>query len=326
MSTRGQHLVRKSLLLLLSACCWLVCATGFAAEQPATSAERTVFTPAATNKLPALITVSTRTSPACAELTCTDTSGPWSAPHVFHGASSTENALCGPLSLRQDLGRFFPQLWHDTRGLLTWENAAILGATTAGALVIRNNWDDDVRRQTAEHPEQWGDIGHNIGNLGDATYQVPVLLGVYGYSLHTQDAELHDFSTALLSAYTITGLTTSTLKLVTNTERPSPEWNDGQYGFPSFHAASSFTVAGVVEEYYGWQAGAAACTVAGLISYSRIDERDHDLSDITFGAVIGYAIGKSVAAQRRGRDNTFRWTTWQHPLNGTPGVGWDWRF
>ena len=33
-----------------------------------------------------------------------------------------------------------------------------------------------------------------------------------------------------------------------------------------------------------------------LVGWSRIDQREHDLSDVLFGSVLGFVIGKSVAA------------------------------
>jgi hypothetical protein len=51
----------------------------------------------------------------------------------------------------------------------------------------------------------------------------------------------------------------------------------------------------VVDEYYGWPVGLPCYVLAGLVGWSRIDQREHDLSDIFFGSVLGFVIGKSVA-------------------------------
>ena len=238
---------------------------------------------------------------ACAGLGHADT---WSRPYTF----------------RDDLHGFVPMLKHDAHGTLNLNNAVLFSAALAGSVAMRDDLDEEVRREVAQHPERWGAASNALGRLGEVQYQVPVLLAVYGYSLREQDAELHDLSASLISAYTLTGLTTTVIKGVSNTERPSKEWNDGNFGFPSFHVASSMSIAAVLDEYYGPKVGLPAMTLAGLIGWSRIDERDHDLSDVVFGAAVGYLIGKSVAGQHRTGDGRVHILPWTHPTEGTPGM------
>ena len=225
-----------------------------------------------------------------------------------------------PYSFRDDLHGFVPMLKHDAHGMVNVNNALLLSAALAGSVAMRDDLDEEVRREVAQHPERWGTASNVLGRLGEVQYQVPVLLAVYGYSLREQDAELHELSASLISAYTLTGLTTTVIKGVSNTERPSKEWNDGNFGFPSFHVASSMSIAAVLDEYYGPKVGLPAIALAGLIGWSRIDERDHDLSDVVFGAAVGYLIGKSVAGQHRTGDGRVHVLPWTHPTEGTPGL------
>jgi hypothetical protein len=227
---------------------------------------------------------------------------------------------------RQDRADFFPMLARDAKGLLNFEDLAVLGGALAGAIVIRQDLDDEVREFTLEHPERWGKGSKTLGYLGEVQYQVPVLLGVYGYSLHAENEELYDLSRAMISAYTITGLSTLVVKGIANTDRPSPVWNDGKFGFPSFHTSSSFSIAAVVEEYHGVKAAIPVYALAGLIGWSRIDERDHDLSDVVFGAALGYVIGKSVARQHKERESQLRFVPYSHPLEPASGIAAEWRF
>lgn len=219
-----------------------------------------------------------------------------------------------------DLRRFGPTVWEDAKGLANPENALILGFSLAAAIGIRQDLDDQVRESTEANPLRWGEASRALGALGEAQYQVPILFAVWGHSVHTHDPYAHSFSEALISAYTISGLSTLAIKGVTNTDRPDSDWNNGQWGFPSFHAASTFTMAAVLEEYYGWELGIPAYTLAGLISWSRIDERDHDLSDVVFGAAMGWLIGKSVAGQHLRDDGRVRLMPWVHPFDGAAGV------
>ncbi len=53
----------------------------------------------------------------------------------------------------------------------------------------------------------------------------------------------------------------------------------------------------VIDEYEGHWIGVPLYILSGLVGWSRIDTRDHDLSDVVFGGVLGYVIGKSVAGR-----------------------------
>jgi hypothetical protein len=232
------------------------------------------------------------------------------------------NNCCLPplLTWNRDRKQMFSRLKHDVRGVVNRENAIILGAVLGGAIALRQDVDGEVRDYTARHPERWGQFSNLLGELGEVQVQIPVLLSLYGYSLHEQDEELHDLSGSLISAFTIAGLSTLTVKGIANTDRPSDDWNGGKYGFSSYHTASSFSLAAVIDEYYGHRAGLPAYTLASLIGWSRIDERDHDLSDVVFGAALGYVIGKSVAKNHLCKDSRVRILPYTHPTDGSSGI------
>jgi membrane-associated phospholipid phosphatase len=81
-----------------------------------------------------------------------------------------------------------------------------------------------------------------------------------------------------------------------------------------------------VEEYHGTKTALPVYALAGLIGWSRIDERDHDLSDVVFGAALGYVIGKSVARQHKERESQLRLVPYSHPLEPASGLAAEWRF
>jgi hypothetical protein len=221
---------------------------------------------------------------------------------------------------RGDIRGFLPGVWRDAKGIVRAENMLVLSAALAAAIGIRQDLDDEVREETAAHPDRWGNASRLLGHLGEAPVQVPLLALLWGTSIWTGDPELNGFTHTLISAYTINGLSVLAVKAITDTDRPDQDWNGGRWGFPSFHAASSFTLAAVVDEYYGWRAAVPAYTLAGLISWSRIDERDHDLSDVVFGAAMGWVIGKSVAGQHRRGDGRVILLPWSHPYERAQGV------
>ena len=236
-------------------------------------------------------------------------------------------SCCRSISLKEDLRHCTFTLWEDAKGIVNWNNTLILGAAAGLAIAFREgDADREVREWVDKHPNRWGSTGHTLGEFGNFAFQAPVLVGVYGYSVWAQDEELHDLMGTMLSAYTITGVSTVLLKLAVNSDRPSDKWNNGHYGFPSYHTASSFTIAAVLDEYYGCWVGLPAYALAGAIGYSRIDEQDHDLSDVVFGGAMGFVIGKAVAGRHICGNSRLKFTSYVHPTDGTPGVACEARF
>jgi hypothetical protein len=216
-------------------------------------------------------------------------------PLLASDASCDDLETCH-YSLRDDACQLFPMLYNDALACISWPNAIILGAAAGGAIAIREHLDGDVRDYTAGHRPSWGEGTQVLRQFGEFSYQLPVIGAIYGLSLWTQDEHTHEFSKTLISAYSITALTTVAIKGVTNTQRPTNQFQNGEYGFPSYHTASGFAIAAVADEYYGWPVGIPCYVVAGLVGWSRIDQREHDLSDVFFGSVLGFVIGKSVSA------------------------------
>ncbi len=232
------------------------------------------------------------------------------------------NAACcdlPPIRYVDDAWSFLPRLGRDALAVANWNNLAILGVALGGSLAVRGTLDGTVNNWTAEHPDRWGEGSKILGNFGVAQYQVPVIFGAYVYTVYTQDYYQHDMMTSLISAYTLFGLTTVSIKYIADTNRPSDTWNNGKLGFPSWHDGSMLCMAAVLDDYEGHWIGYPLYVFAGLIGFSRIDTRDHNLSDVIFGGVLGYVIGKSVSGNALYGDGRVRILPWVDPIEG--GVG-----
>jgi membrane-associated phospholipid phosphatase len=240
--------------------------------------------------------------------------------------SCAANGDLPPIRFVDDAWSFLPRLGHDALGLANWNNAIILGVALGGSLAIRSELDGTVNNWTAEHPDRWGEGSKIIGDFGVAQYQIPVLLGAYVYTVYAQDYYQHDMMTSLISAYTLFGLSTVTVKYIADTNRPSDTWNGGKLGFPSWHDGSMFCMAAVLDDYEGHWIGMPLYAFAGLIGFSRVDTRDHNLSDVVFGGVLGYVIGKSVSGKALYGDSRVHILPYVHPTEGGSGIMLDWSF
>jgi hypothetical protein len=233
-----------------------------------------------------------------------------------------------PIRFSDDAWAFLPRVGHDAWGVVNnWDNLIILGTALGGSLALRGDVDDDVRNWTAEHPDRWGHLTNFLGDLGTVQYQIPVIFAAYAFTIWDQDDYEHQMMTSMISAYTIFGLSTLTIKGIADTKRPSNGWNGGDFGFPSWHDGSLFCMSAVIDEYEGHWIGVPLYIVSGLVGWSRIDARDHDLSDVVFGGVLGYVIGKSVAGRALyGDSRAVHILPYWHPSDGTAGVMFDTRF
>lgn len=229
-------------------------------------------------------------------------------------------------SFREDYSNLLGVFNSDFRALLEWRNFAYLGIAVGGTILTSEFLDGPVADNVAEHPKRWGTASEILELMGEFPVQFPALSAFYYLSLRNQDEDMHSLAMALFSAYKFSGGGAWLIKLITDTQRPSDGLYDGHYGFPSEEAATSFAMAAVLEEYYGWKAGIPAYTLAGLISWSTIDLQDQYLSDVVFGAAFGLIIGKTIG--RRHFEETYSWQivpfTSANPQ--ASGMGLEYRF
>jgi hypothetical protein len=236
------------------------------------------------------------------------------------GEPGTAVASRPRLGLFNDLRYAGPAIRNDLRALVTWRNGVVIGVAAGGAVLMRQHLDEEIRANTFVHGDRWGRFSSALETAGNPWLQGSVLAGMYGYSLWQQDDEAHRLSVTLLTAYKFAGLGSWAIQGATHLNRPIHEWIGGPWAFPSEQAATSFAIAAVLEEYYGWPAGIPAYLLAGLVGWSRIDGRDNDLSGVFFGAAFGYVIGHSIALQHFEEHAGLRMVPFADPLTSSSGV------
>ena len=125
------------------------------------------------------------------------------------------------------------------------------------------------------------------GVIGEPYVLDPAALVLFGAGQLSHNEKLSVTGETLLESLLFTDAMSGILKLSFHRKRP----NGGNYSFPSNHAASMFAVATSLETLYGPIAGVPAYMAAGFVSFTRLDQNAHYLSDVVFGAALGSAIG-----------------------------------
>jgi membrane-associated phospholipid phosphatase len=212
------------------------------------------------------------------------------------GASAACGAQVDPnwtAAIRSDVTGFPGRVIDDSRAtFLNGGNAAILLGTGAASLVMHTEGLDQHIAHHFESHDTFGQSGDRfLFNVGSPFAHLPAAGLWYGLSVAGGDDLNRERSLTMLSALGITDVVAFGFKSLLRDERP----NGNKGSFPSSHTASSFAVASVLHEYYGWRVGVPAYAVAGMVGWRMMDAGDHWASDILFGAALGCVVGHSVA-------------------------------
>ena len=180
---------------------------------------------------------------------------------------------------------------EDLHGLFTAELLPL--AIGLGAAGLVHPLDDNANRWVdARPPSHITRAGRMVGSW---QVQGPLLGALVLDSL--VEGCVRPASNDLIRAVAINEGVTYAIKFATRRERPNQE--SAHRSFPSGHASSTFALATVVQEHFGWRAGVAAYGVATYTAWSRVRDDKHWISDTVFGGALGVAVGRAVVRTRR---------------------------
>jgi len=191
--------------------------------------------------------------------------------------------------------QLLPNLWQDFKALPTKDNAII---ASIGAILTASvhPGDDDV----SEWATNAGDSSYApIGNvIGDGWFQASGAIATYAIGRISHEPKVTHVGSDLIRAQILNALLTSAIKVTVDRTRP----NGGDYSFPSGHTSATFTSAAVLQSHFGWKVGAPAYAIGALVSWGRVRDNQHWLSDTVAGATIGIIVGQTITRGHRERD------------------------
>lgn len=176
------------------------------------------------------------------------------------------------------------------------DNLSIL-LLAGGASVAMHNTDVDreLNENFDDHHVFHDFTDESLNVIGHPWTQFGASALWYAVSKRDQDDFNTERAKAMIAALSVTGVATFGLKAIRDNEAP----NGKDWAWPSGHAASSFTVASMLDEFYGPNIGVPAYALASLISYRMLDTGDHWASDIVFGAALGWVVGHTFGENQK---------------------------
>ena len=213
----------------------------------------------------------------------------------------------------------FSAIFVDNTAAMAQNRESLLLLTLAGAAGIAlqgPNADDPIashyRRGGSQFNSFWDTVGDAGGNPGT---HFALAGAMYFSSLTRADTKTYESGKTLLHALAFNGVVTAALKAAARTEAP----NGNENVWPSGHTSSSFTLATVLWRQYGPGLGLPLAAFAAYVGYERIDAGNHNFSDVVSGALIGIAVGYSVAQKDRLRIGEFTVAPYLQPASA--GIG-----
>lgn len=190
----------------------------------------------------------------------------------------------------------FRCILHDVAGVGHRRSLVWLGsgaALAAGSILL----DDEVNAaMTDEQPDAVLAAGETLGHAG-LHFGAPLAAYVIARATGKEDAAA--FSIALLRMQVLNAALTRGFKLVPRA-RPYQERATLTKGsFPSGHASAMFATSTMLQRRWGWRAGVPAYLLSAYVGATRLQNM-HYLSDVTFGAALGVAVGLVIDMPGKG--------------------------
>ncbi|MFA6186215.1 MAG: phosphatase PAP2 family protein [Phycisphaerae bacterium] len=174
-------------------------------------------------------------------------------------------------------------------------NLMLLLMAGGGSIALHDRADEKIGNHFEEHRSLPKDLDNFTDMAGNPGIHFAAT-GIWYWAASSKKDDLNmQRSWIMFRALAVTGATTLMLKGIANNHSP----NGASLAWPSGHTSSSFTVAAVLDEFYGPKIGIPAYLAAGFVGYRMMDSGDHWASDVLFGGVLGYVVGHAIAGENK---------------------------
>lgn len=187
-----------------------------------------------------------------------------------------------------------------------WVTAGTAVAAVVGTGLLLDKAGDRFFLRNAT--PSWDRAAKEVQNLG-GTPSLVIAGGTYLAGVVFKEPEVRATGVdALVTMGLAQLLLTLPLKVAVGRSRPSRNQGtqdfhpfQGGESFPSGHTTQAFALASVIAEHADrpW-VSAVSYSLAGLVGLARMEQRQHFLSDVVAGGLIGTFVGKAVVATNQG--------------------------
>ncbi|MCJ7674626.1 MAG: phosphatase PAP2 family protein [Sedimentisphaerales bacterium] len=175
------------------------------------------------------------------------------------------------------------------------DNICALLLAGGASIAMHQNADKEIAEHLDKDATFHGFADESLNVLGFPGTHFAAASLWYALAAERQDKFNKERAWTMMTALAVTGLVSTGLKAVRDNETP----NDRSWAWPSGHTSSSFTVASVLDEFYGPKVGIPAYVLASVVAYRMMDTGDHWASDVVFGATLGWVVGHTIAGKHK---------------------------
>jgi membrane-associated phospholipid phosphatase len=207
-----------------------------------------------------------------------------------------------------------------------WIKLGVITSVTGMLFFI----DDDIQQFALKHQNSRNDRIFNLDKIYGNKYTIAMTVGIYGLGFIFDEPEIRRMGLNSFESFLYSALLMSTLKMAFGRHRP--DVGDGQWFFepgqikdpyqslPSGHATVSVAVSTAMAKSIDnvlwkifWYSGGA------LVAMSRVYHNRHWVSDVFFGAAIGYYVADFVVKYDKKSNRSL--TGKIFPFANTNGIG-----
>lgn len=225
---------------------------------------------------------------------------------------------------RYNFSQFTSETWDFVKQPTRWGAGSwlTLALSCAGAYWLLKNADQRISNECFAHPQYLDSAANKIGKFWGGPFPAPLLMGIF--ALHAglsgdRASKAITFEIAQATIYTVS--LTFLIKVALGRARPGV--NEGvdsfrpfsekslfhfdYQSFPGGHTSAATAISTILADHARpWWLKVVAYVPAALCLCSRVYENKHWTSDVFFGAVIGYSVGKWLTRKHKNKEASTR--------------------